>query len=415
QVRGRRHGRVRRAGAVYRPAAAGRRRPRPGQDHGPAGHGGRRVLRSRSGGGGVHPGRALPDAPPVQRHRRRHQRVRDLGALFPMPNYRYGRYVYGPDPLALPFDVRGAVDEMGDAILAGANPADALRELLRRGLGDRAGRRGLDDLLRRVQDRQREIRGRGRLDRILEQARALLDTAVGQERAELFPDPSDEARLREADLDGLPADTAQAIRRLADYDWRSPAARETFERLRELLRSEVLDSQFRGMRQALQNPDPQAMQRIKDMLGDLNEMLAADARGEHTQADFDDFMSRYGDLFPDHPQNLEELVDSLVSRMAAAERLLRSLSDEQREELAQLMSNALDDAGLESEMARLADALRSRRPDLDQAATMGGVQMSGSEPLGLSDATTALAELADLAELENAFEQDYPGASLDDI
>ena len=51
-----------------------------------------------------------------------------------MPNYRYGRYVYGPDPLALPFDVRGAVDEMGDAILAGANPADALRELLRRGV-----------------------------------------------------------------------------------------------------------------------------------------------------------------------------------------------------------------------------------------------------------------------------------------
>ena len=36
-----------------------------------------------------------------------------------MANYRYGRYVYGPDPLALPFDVRGAVDEMGDAILAG--------------------------------------------------------------------------------------------------------------------------------------------------------------------------------------------------------------------------------------------------------------------------------------------------------
>ena len=332
-----------------------------------------------------------------------------------MANYRYGRYVYGPDPLALPFDVRGAVDEMGDAILAGASPADALRELLRRGLGDRAGRRGLDDMLRRVRERQREIRGSGRLDGILEQARALLDTAVGRERAELFPDPSDEARLREADLDALPADTAQAIRQLADYDWRSPAARETFERLRQLLRSEVLDSQFRGIRQAMSNPDPQAMQRVKDMLSDLNEMLAADARGEHTQADFDRFMERHGDLFPDHPQNLEELVDSLVSRMAAAERLLRSLSDEQREELAGLMASALDDAGLAAEMARLADALRSRRPDLDRAAMAGGVQMSGEEPLGLGDATTALAELADLGELEAALGQEYPGASLDDI
>jgi uncharacterized protein with von Willebrand factor type A (vWA) domain len=332
-----------------------------------------------------------------------------------MPNYRYGRYVYGPDPLALPFDVRGAVDEMGDAILAGSDPADALRELLRRGLGDRAGQRGLDDLLRRVRDRQREIRGSGRLDGILEQARALLDTAVGQERAELFPDPSDEARLREADLDALPADTAQAIRQLADYDWRSPAARQTFERLKDMLRSDVLDSQFRGMRQVMQNPDPRAMQRVKDMLGDLNQMLAADARGEHTQADFDQFMEQYGDMFPDHPQNLEELVDSLISRMAAAERLLRSLSDEQREELAQLMANALEDAGLAAEMARLADALRSRRPELDRAGMSGGVQMSGEEPLGLGDATTALAELADLAELETALGQDYPGASLDDV
>ena len=332
-----------------------------------------------------------------------------------MPSYRYGRYVYGPDPLALPYDVRGAVDEMGEAILAGANPADALREMLRRGLGDRAGRRGLDEMLRRVRDRQREIRGSGRLDGILEQARALLDTAVGQERAELFPDPGDEARLREANLDALPADTAQAIRQLADYDWRSPAARQTFDQLRELLRSEVLDSQFRGMRQVMSNPDPQAMQRVKDMLGDLNEMLAADARGEHTQADFDRFMQRHGDLFPDQPQNLEELVDSLVRRMAAAERLLRSLSDEQREELAGLMASALDDAGLAAEMARLADALRARRPDLDRAGMSGGVQMSGEEPLGLGDATTALAELADLAELETALGQDYPGASLDDI
>jgi uncharacterized protein with von Willebrand factor type A (vWA) domain len=329
-----------------------------------------------------------------------------------MANYRYGRYVYGPDPLALPYDVRGAVDEMGDAILAGANPADALRDLLRRG---QTGRRGLDDLLRRVRDRQREVRGSGRLDGILEQARALLDTAVGQERAELFPDPSDEARLREANLDALPADTSQAIRQLADYDWRSPAARQTFDRLRDLLRSEVLDSQFRGMKQAMSNPDPQAMQRVKDMLGDLNEMLAADARGEHTQADFDRFMERHGELFPDHPRSLEELLDSLISRMAAAEQLLRSLSPEQREELAGLMASALDDAGLAAEMARLADALRSRRPDLDRAGMGGGVQMSGEEPLGLGDATTALAELADLAELENALGQDYPGASLDDV
>ncbi len=119
-----------------------------------------------------------------------------------------------------------------------------------------SGHRGLDDLLRRVRERQREVRSRGRLDGILDQVRTLLDTAIGQERAELFPDPADAARMREAELDALPSDTAQAIRELADYDWRSAAARQTFEELKSLLRREVLDSQFRGMRQTLAEPDP---------------------------------------------------------------------------------------------------------------------------------------------------------------
>ncbi|HEY1918062.1 MAG TPA: hypothetical protein VGH27_21015 [Streptosporangiaceae bacterium] len=331
--------------------------------------------------------------------------------------YSYGEYDGGPDPLAPPYDVAAALDQLGEDVLNGESPGSALRDLLRRGLnGDRGQRgRGLDDLLRQVRERQREIRERGRLDGILDQARALLDTAVGQERAELFPDPSDDARLREAELDSLPADTAQAIRRLADYQWRSPAAAQTFDRLKDLLRREVLDSQFRGMKQALEGPDEQAIQRVKDMLAGLNGMLEADARGEHTQDDFDGFMAQYGDLFPEHPENLEQLVDSLVRRIAAAQRLLESLSPEQRNELAGLMSQALDDAGLAAEMARLADQLRARRPDIDMMARGGEDPMTGDQPLGLGDATTALAELADLAELEDALRQDYPGARLDDV
>jgi uncharacterized protein with von Willebrand factor type A (vWA) domain len=325
--------------------------------------------------------------------------------------YRYGPYTGGPDPLAPLYDARGALDELGESVLGGADPGSALRELLRRGM---QGRQGLDDMLRRVRERREEIRRRGRLDGILEQARALLDTAIGQERAELFPDPGDDARMREAELDSLPADTAQAISRLADYSWRSAAARETFEQLKDLLRREVLDSQFRGMKEALSSPDPEALQRVKDMMADLNEMLDADARGEHTQEDFDAFMERYGDMFPERPANLEELVDQLARRAMAAQRLLSSLSAEQRDELAGLMDQALADAGLAAEMARLAGALRARRPEMD----LGGWQqesMTGDDPLGLGDATTAVADLADLADLEAALGQDYPGASMDDI
>jgi uncharacterized protein with von Willebrand factor type A (vWA) domain len=49
---------------------------------------------------------------------------------------------------------------------------------------------------------------------------------------------------------------------------------------------------------------------------------------------------------------------------------------------------------------------------------MGGWQsesMTGDDPLGLSDATTALADLAELSELEATLGQEYPGARLDDV
>jgi uncharacterized protein with von Willebrand factor type A (vWA) domain len=325
--------------------------------------------------------------------------------------YRYGLYHGGPDPLEPPYDVRGAVDALGESVLNGDDPASALRHLLRRGMTDR---RGLDDLLRQVRERQRQLRRSGRLDGILEQARALLDTAIGQERAELFPDPGDDARLREAELDALPNDTAGAIRDLSGYQWRSQAAAQTFERLKELLRREVLDSQFRGIKESMAGSDSEGMQRVKEMMAALTGMIEADARGEHTQQDFDSFMEQYGELFPDSPENLEQLVDNLVRRMAAAQRLLNSLTDEQRDELSGLMAQAMEDAGLAQEMARLAEALRARRPDVDWDG-QGRERMTGRDPLGLGDATTALGELADLAELEDALRQDYPGARLDDI
>jgi uncharacterized protein with von Willebrand factor type A (vWA) domain len=324
--------------------------------------------------------------------------------------YRYGPYQGGPDPLAPPYDVRGAVDALGESVLSGDDLPTALRDLLRRGL---AGRRGLDDLLRQVRERQRELRRSGRLDGILEQARALLDTAIGQERAELFPDPSDDARMREAELDALPPDTAGAIRALSDYQWRSQAAAQTFEQLKELIRRDVLDSQFRGIKDQLTGAGAEGMQRVRDMMAALTDMIEADARGEHTQQDFADFMERYGDFFPDSPQNLEELVDSLVRRLAAAQRLLNSLTDEQRNELAGLIAQAMEDAGLAQEMARLAQALRARRPDIDW--DQGRERMTGQDPIGLGDATTAVGELADLADIEEGLRQDYPGARLDDI
>jgi uncharacterized protein with von Willebrand factor type A (vWA) domain len=324
-------------------------------------------------------------------------------------SYRYGAWRGGPDPLEPPFDVAGALDRLGDRVLRGDRAADALRDLLRRGL---PGTRGLRDLLRQVRERRQGLRDRGRLDGTLERVRELLDQAVDQERQALFPDPSDAARLAEAELDQLPPDTARAVRQLADYQWRSPEAAATYEQIRDLLRREVLDSQFRGMRDALAGASPEELQRIRDMLADLNAMLEADARGEDTQRQFEEFMERYGDMFPERPRSLEELVDALARRAAAASRLAASLTPEQRAELAGLAQSVLGDLGLQYELDRLGRSLRSRRPDLrwDQ-----GAPMAGEQPLGLGDATTALEELAEPESLAASLGQRYPGASLDDV
>jgi uncharacterized protein with von Willebrand factor type A (vWA) domain len=323
-------------------------------------------------------------------------------------SYRYGAWQGGPDPLAPPYDIAEAVDELGDRVLAGDTVRQALRELLRRGT---QGVQGLDALRRQAARRAREARKEGRLDGTLEEVRALLESALESERSALFPDPSDAARLAEAELDALPTDTARAVRELQDYQWRSPEARQAYEQIQDLLRREVLDSQFRGMKQALENATPEDMQRVKDMLAALNAMLAADARGEHTQADFDAFMEQYGDFFPSSPGTLEELVDDLARRAAAAQRLMDSLSREQREELQALMADAMD-LDLQAQMSQLGDALRAARPELPWG---GRERMDGEQGLGLGDATSALEELADLEDLEAALGQDYPGASLDDV
>jgi uncharacterized protein with von Willebrand factor type A (vWA) domain len=324
------------------------------------------------------------------------------------PAYRYGSWSGGRDPLEPPYDVAAALDEIGEAVLDGASARQALRDLLRRGAD---GLRGLDDLRRQVAKRQRQARSKGQLDGTLQEVRELLEQALAAERRELFPDPSDAARMRELELDTLPDDTARAVQALQPYDWRSDEARAAYESIEDLLRREVLDSQFTGMKQALESTSPEAMQAVKDMLADLNAMLEADARGEHTQERFDEFMDRHGEFFPSRPETLPELVDDLARRAAAQQRLMDSLTPQQRQELGELMQGAMD-LDLQSQLAQLSDSLRNARPDLPWG---GKERMRGEQGMGMGDATTALEELADLDDLESALGQDYPGASLDDI
>src|SRR6476646_5269157 len=100
-----------------------------------------------------------------------------------MSQVRYGAWHGGPDPLEPPYDIRQALDEIGDDVLAGMSPRSALNRLLRRGA---TGRDGLDAMRRKARERARELRRGGRLDGTLEQVRELLEQAVEEERRALF-------------------------------------------------------------------------------------------------------------------------------------------------------------------------------------------------------------------------------------
>jgi uncharacterized protein with von Willebrand factor type A (vWA) domain len=93
--------------------------------------------------------------------------------------------------------------------------------------------------------------------------------------------------------------------------------------------------------------------------------------------------------------------------------MMAGLSADQRAELADLMAQTMQDLGLASEMAHLQDALRQARPDLPWGQR--GQVPDGEQGLGMGDATSAVAELADLEALSNQLSQGYAGASLADV
>src|SRR5689334_9381086 len=318
-------------------------------------------------------------------------------------------YTAGPDPLAPPADLRSALDEIGRDVMEGSSPRTALQELLRRGTGER---RGLDDLTREVWRRRSRLQRDNRLDGTLQEVRELLRKAIQAERDTLARDDGDDARFREMQLDALPADTGGAVRELNEYDWRSSDAREAYEQIRDLLGRELLDQRFQGMKQAMENATPQDVERIREMLDDLNDLLANHAAGQDTTAQFDQFMAKHGEFFPENPQNTEELVDLLASRAAAAQRMLNSMSEAQRNELMELAQQAFGDPRLAEALARMDAQLQGLRPGEDW---QGQGRFRGDNPMGMGEATRAMEELGQLDALAEQLSQSYPGASLEDI
>jgi uncharacterized protein with von Willebrand factor type A (vWA) domain len=334
------------------------------------------------------------------------------------PRSRYTAYDGGPDPLAPPVDIAEALDAIGQDVMAGYSPERAMREFLRRGGRDQ---QGLDDLARRIAEKRRQLTQEHHLDGTLQEVRELLDHAVLEERKQLARDISlddGDRALRELQLDNLPQSTAAAVSELSEYDWLSREAREDFEKIKDLLGRELLDQRFAGMKQALENATDEDRAAVNEMLTDLNDLLAMHARAttsqdtEEVDRAFADFMDKHGDYFPENPQNVEELIDALAQRAAAAQRMMNSMTAEQRAELMALSEQAFGSPELMQQLSQLDANLQSLRPGEDWGGSEG---LDGQQGLGLGDGTGVLQDLADLDSLAEQLSQSYDGARLDDV
>ena len=323
---------------------------------------------------------------------------------------RYSRWDGTQDPLGPDLSAGDLLEAMSEEILSGEGAEGAMRRLLRRGIRGRFS--GTDALSARLRQARREEQARLDLEGPLEDLARRLDDILERERTALSFRTEEDARAREAFLDTLPADLPGRLRDLREYGFVDPEARRRFEELMEELARQILGARFRGLAEGIRNLTPEHLQRIKDMLAELNAMIEARDRGQHTQEDFDRFMERYGDLFPDRPRTLEQLLEGMARRMAAMSRLLASLPPDRRRELQELAEQVMGDLDLAFEADRLGSHLADLFPDMPwgEPALSGG-----EEAMPLQATVDALERLGDLEELEHTLRRDYAGASIDDV
>ena len=324
--------------------------------------------------------------------------------------FRYSRWDGTQDPLGPDLSAGDVLEAMSDDLLSGQSVDRTLSQLMRRGLRGRFS--GLDALRARLRQARRHEQEQLNLEGPLREIQERLAEILEEERRTLSFKAEDDARMREQFLDSLPPDPAGQVRELKDYGFVDAGAQRKFDELLEVLKEQVLGSYFRCMAEGMRNVSPEQLQRFKDMLSELNSMIEARERGQHTQAEFDAFMQRHGDFFPDNPKTLDELLEGMARRMAALSRLLGSLSSEQRAELEALAREVLQDLDLAFEVDRLSSSLNQLFPEMPWGDP---VLSGGEEAMPLQATVDALERMSDFEDLDRSMRADYAGASLEDI
>ena len=310
-------------------------------------------------------------------------------------------------------DATDIFDEITDDLLYHGDINAALRRMMQEGFDSDNGERmkGLREMMDELRRKRRETLEShdlgGIYDEIAKELREVVDTEreAIDELAQEARDSGDARRQelteqvateRHLSLDLMSQDLAGMVRDLQNHDFTSSEAREKFEELVEKLREQLMQQYVDQMSGAVENMSPEDMARMKDMFAELNHMLEQRQNGE--EPDFDGFMEKFGDFFPENPQNLDELLEIMAARMAAAQAMMNSMTPEQRAQMQSLSDQLLEDMDLRWQMDQLGQNLAQAFPDLNWNRRY---EFSGDEPLSMADANQMLQELGDIDQLEN--------------
>ena len=287
---------------------------------------------------------------------------------------------------------------MADDLTADGDLRNAIRRLLQRGMHDPNGPQmsGLQDLLQQLKKRRQQQLDRYDLGSALDDIKKKLEEVVKTERAgiERLPEGGERAQ-HEQQLAQLPPDPAGKIKQLQDYDFVDPEAERLFQELMKSLQEQMLKPFMQGMKQALSGMTPQDMQRMREMLRDLNHMLREKADGG--EPDFQAFKDKWGEQFPG-AESFDQLMEQIGRQMAQMESLLQSMSPGQRREIEEMMRSLfLKDERLEAELRQLGMNL-SEALDLDEMARQ--YRFRGDDELTMREAMKLMEELSQMEQLE---------------
>ncbi len=316
------------------------------------------------------------------------------------------------------------IEEMVDDLLDYGDLSWSIRNLMGRGLRDDEGkyRNGLREMRKKLRDIKRQRLDQFDMSSVLEdiedQLKDILELeretirqwreqseGSGQDSQTLPEMMSQIADEHEQTLNELPDDAPGQMKGLEDYEFLSKEAQQKYEELVEKLRKAVTQKLLSGLQDTIENLTPEDIERMKQMMNALNEMLAKHMNGEE-ETGFEEFMDEFGDMFGDNqPQDIDELIQQLSQSMAAAQSMMQSMSYQQRSQLQDVLQGAFNDQELNQ-------AIETLSSTLDYFGASGrSYRFRGDEQLDLETAMHLMEEMHEVDDLLDQLQKaDRPDA-----